>query len=229
MAPDAAGRYAVDDPALKAAAARKLAKSISRKTKKSVLDSSERMKVQAPFGPGGLITADFTAPPQLDEQRLFHLARLQVRAFFYWVTYDRASKTGRFWREGCYLVEYGIRSDWGNARLKAFADAVLKWEPRVVGITSDAFFKVIIRRHPDPLTALWAWALEWNHKYRIVGFFGEHAVAQQIGHSLPRLKVLSVFEAPNGDFFRIREDVRLADEDDNLFAWGDVTAGGLKS
>ncbi len=223
MAPDAAGRHAIDDAALKAEASRKSANSVSRRTRKPVAQSAEQINFKMPFGPA-VFTADFTAPPQLDDQRVFHLARLQLSAFFYWVTYDTSTRAGRFWQQGCYLLEYTIRADWGNERMRGFADAVRTWEPRVLGITAEGFFKVIIRRHPNPMTALWAWALEWNHNYRIIGFFGDAAAAREINAALPKLKGMKTYPAPNGGFFSVRQHVELTEADDLLFEWD---TGGL--
>lgn len=214
IAPDAAGRLTTHDPVHQAEAARKGRGSFSRRTGRAVADSSEQLKIEAPFGPGAWIKAEFTAPPQIDRERLFHLARLQIRAFFYLLTYDKSRKTGKFWHDGCYLVEHVIRADWGNALIRRFADAVRTWEPRFIATGADGFFRVAIRRHPT--AGCFSWALEWNQNYRIVGFFGDRQVAQDIVNSLPALEAHTIAEG-GGNYVRYRQNVALKNEDDRLF------------
>lgn len=216
LASDASGRFATSDASHHAEAVRKARLSLSRRTGKPVRDSSEHLKVEAAVGPGIRIKAEFIAPPQLEVDRIFHLARLQVRAFFYWLTYDEASRKGKWWHEGCYLVEHAIRADWGNALLRGFADTVSPWEPRVIATGADGFFRVAIRRQPT--TGCFSWALEWNQNYRIVGFFGDRQAAQDIVNALPALEAQTIAQG-GGDYVRIRQNVALTEEDDKLFVW----------
>lgn len=68
-----------------------------------------------------------------------------------------------------------------------FTRAIESWDCR--------FFKLITRKHPS--VEIWAWALEWNHNRRLIGFFGEREPAQAIYDSLPKLKARTVYQAPN--------------------------------
>ena len=97
---------------------------------------------------------------------------------------------------------------------RAFMDAVLNWEPRVLAIGADGFFKVAIRKHPTEVC--WSWALEWNHKYRIVGFFGEQEPAQTIANTFPSIKAVMLIQSPS-DYMHYRFEVPLEDEEDKLF------------
>jgi hypothetical protein len=95
------------DDSLVAEASRKAQNAFSRRTGKLVKESQERLTIKVPFGAGAEFTFDLTAPPQADSYRVFDLARLQLIAFFYWVTFNPATRRGagfgwaasiRYWR-----------------------------------------------------------------------------------------------------------------------------------
>lgn len=214
MQADAWERHSISDNSLAEEAVRKAHNSISRRTRKSVKESSEQVEVRGSFGPGVEFTFNFTSPPQVESERIYKLARMQLMALFYWITFNHKTKRGRFWRGAFSPVLEAICSDWGNPVHKAFMAAVVTWEPRVIAIGADGFFKAIIRRHPAAVC--WSWALEWNHKYRIVGFFGEHKVAQQIVGAFPSIEVTTITQGPD-KYLRYRIETPLAEEDDTLF------------
>lgn len=216
MHADAWGRHALSDSTLRIEAARKAKKSISRRTGKPVTDSSEKIDIKGTFAPGVEFTFNFTSPPQIESDRIYELARMQLMAFFYLITYNHKTKRGGFWLGSFFPVLETIRSDWGNTVHKAFMDAVVNWEPRVIAIGADGFFKAIIRRHPAAVC--WSWALEWNHKYRIVGFFGEQEPAKNIVATFPTIDVTTMAQGPN-EYVSYRIEKALADEDDTLFHW----------
>lgn len=213
MAPDMAGRYAESEAVLRDEAERKGRGSLSRRTRRPVIESHERVRIKMPFGPGHM-TAEFTSPRQVDMQRIYDLARLQLMAFFYFVTYQKDEKRGRFWRVGFHPLEHVVRSDWGNLTLMAFADAIADWDYRLILVSAEGYYRTLIRRHPT--TDCWAWALEWNRNYRVVGFFGDRDAAQQIVNTFPEMQVTTIHETPTR-FLRIRQDVPLREEDDKLF------------
>lgn len=215
MHPDAWGRHASDDESLIIDATRKARRSISMRTGRPVKDSAEKLAVKMPLAPGATFTFTFFAPPQVDSKRLFELARLQLVAFFYWLTYDRSSKRGGYWLGGFHPLMESIRSDWGNTINKSFMETVAAWEPRLLANGADGYFKVSIRRHPKAVC--WSWALEWNKKYRIIGFFGERGPAEELVKTFPPLPITSIAEAPNR-WTRCRSDMPL-DEEDKLFVW----------
>lgn len=216
MQADASGRHPLSDRALGMEATRKALNSISRKTRKPVKDSSEKIDIKGTFAPGVEFTFNLTLPPQIENYRIYELARMQLMAFFYWINYDHKTKRGGIWLGSFSPFLATIHSDWGNTVNKAFMDAVVKWEPRVIAIGADGFFKAIIRRHPAAVC--WSWALEWNHKYRIVGFFGEQEPAKNIVATFPRMDVKTVAQGPN-EYVSYRIEKALADEDDMLFNW----------
>jgi hypothetical protein len=109
-----------------------------------------------------------------------------------------------------------MRADWGNPVHVAFMNAVSTWEPRVLAVNADGFFKVIIRKHPD--ADCWSWAIEWNHALRIIGFAGDVDAAKEIAGTFPQLEVHSIHEAPN-QFFCHRTEVAIKEEDDILFEY----------
>lgn len=218
MHPDAWGEHASDDGALVADALRKAKRSISARTGRPVKDSEERVTVSAALSPGATFTFSLSAPPQAESERVFALARLQLMAFFYWLTYDRLRKRGGYWGGGFYPVMEAVRSDWGNVVNRAFMDTVVSWEPRLLANGADGYFKVAIRRHPHAVC--WSWALEWNKNYRIIGFFGEQGPAEEVVKKFPPLPTKTIVEGPNR-WARHRSEVRLDEAHDRLFTWAD--------
>jgi hypothetical protein len=107
------------------------------------------------------------------------------------------------------------RRDWGNPVLKAFANAVEKWDVRVFANSANCFFRLMIKRHPS--ATCWAWAVEWNQATRLVGFFGENQAADEMVNMLPWLATETVHLGPN-HFVRFRFETALRDEEDNLFS-----------
>jgi len=214
MAPNMSGRYAEDEAVLREEAERKGRRSLSRRTRKPVINSQERITVKVPFIQGQL-TAEFISPPQIDMRRVYDLALLQLTGFFYLLTYQQNEKRGWFWTPvGFHPFEHVIRSDWGNPTLLAFADAIANWHPRLIVASAQGYYRALIRRHPA--ANCWAWALEWNRNYRVAGFFGDREAAQQLVNTFPKVELATLHETATG-FVRIRHDVPLRDEDDKLF------------
>ena len=164
MQPDQSGRYSES--------------SFSRLTGKPVKDSRERITLRGPYAPGVEFKFEATAGPQVSSARAYELARMQLMALFYFLTFDPQTRTGRYWRGNFIGVMETARSDWGNPVMRGFADTVVNWDASLLVSTADGFFKAAIRRHAE--VPCWSWALEWNMKYRIVGFFGDRATAETI-------------------------------------------------
>ncbi|MFD1983312.1 HNH endonuclease [Mesorhizobium newzealandense] len=215
LQPDAWGRYGHDDVGAIEDARRKANDARSRRTRKTVKDSSEGINIRSSLGPGVNISFQFSSPPQIDDNRAFELARMHLMAFFYMQTYNRESRRGLYWPHGYHPVMTANRSDWGNGLMAGFMRAVEHWDCRALAISAEGFFKLITRKHPSAET--WAWALEWNHNRRLIGFFGEREPAQAIVDRLPRLRKHTVYQAPN-ESLSYRTDVPLNEEDDTLFS-----------
>jgi hypothetical protein len=218
MAPDMSGRFAEDEAQLRGEAQRKGRGSLSRRTRKPVIQSTERFRFTAPFLRGRL-NAEFVAPPQVDMERLHELARLQLMGFFYFLTYQKEQRRGWFWKTGFHPLEHVVRADWGNPVVMAFTNAIGDWEPRLMVASAEGYYRALIRRHPN--AECWAWALEWNRNYRLVGFFGDREAAEAVVSTFPKLELITLHEAPNS-YIRVRHDVALRDEDDKLFAIPDA-------
>lgn len=216
MQPDARGRYADNDDALKAEAARKGINSASRRTGKPVMESAEKLVLTGPFAPGVGFEFTATSAPQASPERVYELARMQLMAFFYFLTFNESTGRGGFWRGGYFPIYDTVRSDWGNALMRGFTDAVVGWEPRLLAIGADGFFKVAIRRHPE--AECWSWALEWNKKHRVIGFFGDQAAAEAVAKGLPRIRLQTIMEGPVS-FVRYHQETALPESDDKLFYW----------
>jgi hypothetical protein len=219
MQADASGKHAIEDEALRQEAQRKAANCFSRRTGKTVCDSSEKIKLEMPLGPGVTVTFNMSSPPQVWEERVYELARMQLTGFFYWITYDHATKRGGFWLGSFFALLQSPRSDWGNPVHMHFMRSVVNWEPRVLAIGAGSFFKSAIRRHPDAVC--WSWALEWNQNYRVIGFFGEKEPVRAILADFPVLKTSTITQGPN-EFVKLRAEASLKESDDCLFEWKDL-------
>ncbi|MBY4893065.1 HNH endonuclease [Rhodobacteraceae bacterium N5(2021)] len=202
------------DETARAEGQRKAENAISRRTKKRVKDSKEKMKLSVPFVSSISLNIDFTSPPQIDENRAFELARLQLAGFFQLITYQQLEERGYWWTGGYHPLIMVRRADFGNSVIVDFADAVLDWEPRVLGHTAEGFYSVCIRRHPGE--ECWSWAMQWNGSTRLAGFLGDLDVAKEVAGTLRPLQMRQQ-ELGNGDVVRFRTEVPLKPEDDRLF------------
>ncbi len=218
MQPDVFGRYGHEDEAGASDGQRKAERAFSRRTKKPVKDSHEEMTINGALGQCVNIFFKFTGPPQADRDRVFELSRLQLMGFFYWITFQKNENRGYWWPGGFYPILEAGRSNWGNPVHRAFADAVVEWEPRVFASNADGFYKIALRRHPS--ADYWSWALEWNHAMRVIGFFGDKDTAQTVADGFPKLEAQNV---PHGPEVKLgyRIETSLPEGDDKLFYWDD--------
>ncbi len=196
-------------------AARKAAGSISRETQKTVAKSGVEQSFTGNPLPGLKFSFSTSGPPQMDEGRVFELARLQTCGFFYALTYNRDQHRGGFWPGGFFPVMVATRQDWGNSVQRWFMELVLAWAPRVVAVTAMGNFRIAIRRNPDAI--LWSWALEWNESVRIIGFFGDESKATQLGGEIPRIPMNELGRLPGGGVLRMRTEVPLEQGEDRMF------------
>lgn len=220
MHPDTLGRYPSEDERLQADAKRKAAKSISRRTRKPVAAGDPPWIIKGNFA--GVMEMTFTmqGPPQVDDERLFRLAWFHLQGFFSMLTFNQETK-----RSGCFYGEFvpviAVRKeDWGNEQLAWFERETKGWLERFHLITADDHFKVWIRRKSEGHTA-WAWALEWNQNYRLVGFVGMREHLQPERDGVPPLNLLTVHESPDR-WLKVRTEVPLEDGKDTLFVLHDV-------
>lgn len=209
-----AGLPNMSDSRVRAEALRRSWKSGSRKTGKAVAASGVELKMSANFDTNAKLTFTFNGPPQFDDERVYELARLQMMAFFYFLTYDKTKELGHFWTGGFYPVHGTIKTDWGNPIHLTFMKQCHDWDYRLILNTADGYFRAVIRRHPTE--ECWSWAVEWNDTYRLVGYFGNLEAARVLFAELPQLEVNSVLEGPNR-WVRHRVEQSLAEEDDTLF------------
>jgi len=210
-----AGLPNMSDSRAEAEALRRGEKSGSRKTGKAVAASGVELKASAKLGADAELTFSFNGPPQFDDKRVYELARLQMMAFFYFLTYDKTKELGYFWAGGFYPVHGTIKTDWGNPVLRSFMKQCRDWDYRLVLNTAGGYYRAVIRKHPTQ--ECWSWAVEWNDCYRLVGYFGNLEAARSLFSELPTLEVKSVLETPNG-WLRQRIEQRLTEEDDTLFS-----------
>jgi hypothetical protein len=196
-------------------ARRKAANAISRKTKKPVAAGEEPLKFDTQFGAANF-SFTFVMPPQVDENRLFELARYHVGAFFYLVTYDEQTKRGSFWAGQFFPIAAVRKADWGNSQMRWFMDTTKDWPSRVHAVGADGYFKITIKRRSET-DELWSWALEWNQNFRLVGFFGRDDLLDFMNQAIPTLK-MSLAQQSTSGWIRARVEEALAEEDDILFA-----------
>jgi hypothetical protein len=98
LQPTVTGQYARPDGPYVTDARRRAAKTFSRRTGKLVGDSVEKLKIESAPIPGVHMTFDVRSQPQVDKERVFELAQFHIRGFFYFITYDQVTTSGRFWR-----------------------------------------------------------------------------------------------------------------------------------
>jgi hypothetical protein len=219
-----AGLPQMADSRAQAEALRRSAKSGSRKTGKAVAASGVELLTSLDLGLCAELKFSFVGPPQFDDARVYELARLQMMAFFYFLTYDKTKNVGHFWTGGFFPVHGTIKSDRGNPVHRAFMAQCRNWDYRLVLRTAEGYFRAVIRRHPT--FECWSWAVEWNDCHRLVGYFGPQESAQALAQELPGIGVQSVFEGPNR-WLRQRAEQPLNEEDDILFHVDATTEGGL--
>lgn len=213
--PDAGGRFPDDDPVLRDAARTKGWGSKSNLTGKRVGDSMSSLSGKVPLFPGATATFNFTGPPQVSQDRLFTLCRMQIEGFFHFLTYRQGERLGGYIPGGFYPLLEARRSDWGNVAHKWFMREVGAWEIRLVGPLATGYAKVAIRRL---LSAdCWSWALEWNKTFRIVGFMGDRDATDALLKSCPPLPRTRMDLGPKR-WIAVRTDVPLEERDDTLFA-----------
>jgi len=214
LQPDLWGRYGHEDAAAIEEARHRAEKSISRRTRKPVGQSEETVTLKSELGPGVSFSFNFTSPPQIEEDRAFELARLHLMALFYMQSYNPETRQGGYWLHGFHPVLAVRREDWGNPIMRDFTAATADWEWRLHAVTADGFFKALTRLHPNGTT--WAWAIEWNHSMRLIGFFGELGPAQTLADTFARPQIHTVHEAP-GEMLRYARETPLLEADDTLF------------
>lgn len=217
MQSDAWGRHAQPDQILANEAKRKAEKSTCRVTGKRIKDSAAKFRIKAQVSPNFNMTLDMSAPPQAYPLRVYQLSRLQLMAFFYFITYDNDRKKGGFWPGFFFPFLVAPRSDWGNSVHKGFMNAVRNWDPKFLIVTADGFFKATIRRLSTSIC--WSWAIEWNHQYRIVGFFGEREPVENVVSGIQKLEIVPI--ADNQNWAGYRQEIQLAEEEDRLFIWNE--------
>ena len=164
--------------------------------------------------PGLSIALEFVAPPTPTRAYVEGLARLQVTAFFYFITYRADRRQGGFWPGTFKVVNWAARTDWGNDHQRAFMAHTSSWEPRFILDTAQGFFRACIYR--DPIAADWAWALEWNRNYRVVGFCGDTLGIERHDPHLPAL-ISSPVALSDGGELRTRQEHTLGQHEDTLF------------
>ena len=111
MQPDAAGRFARDDHALRAEAIRKGKGSNSRLTGRAVSQSRESVKIRGQLMPGVSVAFDLVAPPVIEASRAYDLAHLQLSAFFYWLSFDSTLNRGGHWPGEYFTLRTSLRSE----------------------------------------------------------------------------------------------------------------------
>ncbi|KAA0250607.1 MAG: hypothetical protein EDX89_22665 [Acidobacteria bacterium] len=181
-----------------------------------MVESAEPITIRTHLAKNVVMTARMNCPPQVDHSRVFELARLHLRAFYYRITFDRTTRTGRGWPGLFVPVMLAPKSNWGDRFLLEFSNATRGWPHRLLGVTANGFFKVSIRRHAEEHAACWAWALEWNAVFRIVGFFGLLEPAMAAAWSFDARLSRLVAQYPDG-FLALGHEQRLPPSEDTLF------------
>lgn len=215
MQPDAWGNHESDDAKLINDSTRKGKKSISRATKKPVNKSNNNIELKFTHGPGIKFNFNLVSPPSIDCERVYELCRLQMMAFYYLLTYQESENRGYYWNGEFIPIMEATRKDWGNNIHTSFMKHVSTWDLRFVVSAADGFFKACIRKQPERLC--WSWALEWNQKYRIVGFLGDTNQSKQNISALKQIDKKTM-SATDGTISHIWTEIPLKEEEDIMFS-----------
>lgn len=215
MQPDAWGNHETKDEKLIHDSTRKGKKAVSRATGKPVNNSSNDIEIKYPFGNGINFKFNSTSPPRIDCHRVYELCRLQMMAFYYFLTYDEFEKRGYFWIGDFMPIMEVTRKDWGNNVHTSFMNQVANWDQRFFVIAADGFFKASIRKQPN--LHCWSWALEWNQKYRIIGFIGDKEQAQENVSTFQQIKKETIKSGDN-THMHLWTEKPLKDKDDIMFS-----------
>lgn len=201
-----------EDEILLSEASRK-SRTKSNRTGKPVADSAETFRSEHAFG-NAKMSFSFSAPPQVENDRMFALARYQLAGFFFMITYKKDKEMGVLW-PGHYLPMGVVRrQDWGNKTKASFSQATKDWSLRFAAGTSSGYYCALIKKHPAH--ELWSWALEWNQNFRLFGFFGDKELAKKIVSDFAVPKREGPFSGPDGSTFFATTEIAL-DEDQDVF------------
>jgi hypothetical protein len=214
LRPDIWGRFEPQERMIEEARRKESAR--SQKTGKSVRNSAEEMTITGQIMPGVTITGNFVSGPQLDDERACRLAWFHISAFFYFITFDKKERKGSVLPWTYAPVAVVARGDWGNDQMLGFQELIADWPHAVHAVSANVYFKAIIRRASEKIPPLWAWGLEWNRNYRLIGFFGDRNAVKAAISRLPVLRN-DVVEQTSEVTTTIRVEVPLRPEEDRLF------------
>lgn len=201
--------------------ARRKSKTKSDRTGRPVADSAETFQSEHPFG-NAKMSFKFSAPPQVDKDRVYELACYQLAGFFFMITYKEDKGMGVLW-PGDYLpMEVVRKQDWGNVTKASFSQATKDWHPRFTADTANGYFRALIKKHPAH--ELWSWALEWNQNFRLFGFFGDKDLAEKVVSDFSVPKKQGPFPGTNGSPFYATTEIALDEDQDIFFYFSDESS-----
>ncbi len=200
------------DPMLNSLVESKASKTRSEATGRTVRESDETFSHTHLPASNVSMTFRFVAPPRLVRARVEALAWAQLHAFFYFITYNEEQGRGSGLPGGIAWFTFTQKADWGNPQFVAFASLTKDWNGRIRGIAAEGYFRIAIKRDPSGIE-LWSFALEWNHNYRIIGFFGDASSASERVASFQSFEWVRLDETT-----RLREETPLKSAEDVLFA-----------
>lgn len=209
LLPSAAGKFAEDAEIIRKQT------SISLWTGRPVRDSYESQTRNYVFSDVAKLSVTMISPPAISSERAMLLACMQISAFFYYLTYDRANCVGRYGPGEFVTVAINPRTDWGYPVAQHFYNTIKEWKLRLtLSNAANGFFQDFIKRHPQD-EFVWAWALEWNKNYRLIGFFGQEDLCCKQEAALPDLVWKTIVKTSRYRE-RMRTEVRLNPEDESL-------------
>lgn len=157
MLPTPVSRGAAIEQQLAAEVSRRASKTGSRRTGKSVENSREEIKIQQQ-SPGMSASFTFTAQPQINHDRIHHLAELHFRAFFYFCTYDETTARGGFLLgEYLHLGSY-VRGNWGCVEATWFTQQVAQWDLRFMALGPMVTSRFISENAFQPMFGRLLWS-----------------------------------------------------------------------
>jgi len=193
---------------------RKAKGSISRFSKKNVIDSFEKNEINTRFSSSVKMSFSLISGPQINTNRANALALMHLQAFYYLQSYNAKNKVGYFIPNPFVSVLNTVKSDWGNTVNIQFMEIIKNWEIRLNCITAKENFKLNTRKKEK--FDCWSWALEWNQYYRLIGFFGNEEVIRDVAKEIVFPKPLSIMQNDES-IIRTYKETTIIPEQDNLF------------
>ena len=193
---------------------KKARESFSRRTHKKIIDSIEELNLKVKLQENVNASFSMFCPPQIDSERAVKLASYYCLAFFYYLTYNNSKKRGYFF-QSFRCINVCEKSDWGNESIMEFQSLVNDWKMIFLQNTAKQNFKFSFREYNN--SPCWAWAVELNQSYRMIGFCGNEDIFIPMLKRFDSLQNYKLFSKTKDEEIYMRREIPLNQKNDLLF------------